>query len=157
MACVKNLPLTAFITIRERNKVLARKTRVKKKAEMETLRQRVTDLEQENRRLKCIVSQKLPLMIRSKLLEGGDNASDGPPHHSITSLMSKHGNTLLNVADRLMKTDRCFCITNPLIQGNPIVHVSPAFIELTGYSLEEIVGKNCNFLQGEGTNKDDVR
>jgi PAS domain S-box-containing protein len=31
----------------------------------------------------------------------------------------------------------------------PIVYVSPSFEALTGYSAEEVIGKNCRFLQGE--------
>jgi PAS domain S-box-containing protein len=33
----------------------------------------------------------------------------------------------------------------------PIVLANHAFLELTGYSAEDIVGKNCRFLQGQGT------
>jgi PAS domain S-box-containing protein len=31
----------------------------------------------------------------------------------------------------------------------PLVYVNPAFEVMTGYSLEEVVGRNCRFLQGE--------
>jgi PAS domain S-box-containing protein len=31
---------------------------------------------------------------------------------------------------------------------NPVTYVNPAFEVTTGYSLEEVVGKNCRFLQG---------
>ncbi len=34
---------------------------------------------------------------------------------------------------------------------NPIVLVNPAFTELTGYAADEVVGRNCRFLQGRGT------
>lgn len=30
----------------------------------------------------------------------------------------------------------------------PLIYVNPAFEVMTGYSLEEVVGKNCRFLQG---------
>ena len=29
----------------------------------------------------------------------------------------------------------------------PIVYASPTFLELTGYSLDEVLGRNCRFLQ----------
>lgn len=32
---------------------------------------------------------------------------------------------------------------------NPIVYTNPAFREITGYTEEEIVGRDCRFLQGE--------
>jgi PAS domain S-box-containing protein len=33
----------------------------------------------------------------------------------------------------------------------PIVLVNKAFLDLTGYQAEEVIGRNCRFLQGEGT------
>ncbi len=35
----------------------------------------------------------------------------------------------------------------------PLVYVNPAFEVMTGYSLEDIEGKNCRFLQGEEHNQ----
>lgn len=42
-------------------------------------------------------------------------------------------------------------VTDPALPDNPIVFCNVAFQELTGYSREEIVGKNCRFLQGPDT------
>lgn len=47
-------------------------------------------------------------------------------------------------------------ITDPRQPDNPIVFVNEAFAKLTGYSREETLGRNCRFLQGPGTNLDDV-
>jgi PAS domain S-box-containing protein len=40
-------------------------------------------------------------------------------------------------------------ITDPNLPDNPIVYVNPAFVKTTGYSMEEAIGRNCRFLQGE--------
>lgn len=50
-----------------------------------------------------------------------------------------------------------FCITDPHLDDNPVIYISQGFSKLTGYKFEDIVGKNCRFLQGPGTSKDDVR
>ena len=42
-------------------------------------------------------------------------------------------------------------ISNPRLPDNPIIDCNDAFIALTGYAREEIVGRNCRFLHGEGT------
>ncbi len=36
----------------------------------------------------------------------------------------------------------------------PVSYINPAFIKITGYAPEEVIGKNCRFLQGGGTNSD---
>ncbi len=42
-------------------------------------------------------------------------------------------------------------VTNPRTIDNPIVFVNDAFCRLTGYVREEILGRNCRFLQGPST------
>jgi diguanylate cyclase (GGDEF)-like protein/PAS domain S-box-containing protein len=37
----------------------------------------------------------------------------------------------------------------------PLIFVNPAFEKMTGYSLEEVNGKNCRFLQGSLTDQED--
>eukprot|EP01036_Dinobryon_divergens_P028715 gene28715-37707_t len=46
-----------------------------------------------------------------------------------------------------------FCLTDPSLPDNPIVYVSEGFCKLTGYRREQVVGRNCRFLQGEGTDQ----
>lgn len=48
-------------------------------------------------------------------------------------------------------------ITNPRRPDNPIVFVNDAFCRLTGYAREEILGRNCRFLQGPETDPETVR
>lgn len=43
------------------------------------------------------------------------------------------------------------CISDPHQPDCPIVYCNEAFVELTGYPMEEIIGRNCRFLQGRGT------
>lgn len=47
-------------------------------------------------------------------------------------------------------------ITDPALPDNPIVFCNEAFQRLTGYAREEIVGRNCRFLQGPETDRDTV-
>ena len=40
-------------------------------------------------------------------------------------------------------------ITDPKAPDNPIVYVNPAFEKISGYTAEEVRGRNCRFLQGD--------
>lgn len=42
-------------------------------------------------------------------------------------------------------------ISNPRLSDNPIVACNAAFCALTGYPVEEVVGRNCRFLSGPAT------
>ena len=45
-------------------------------------------------------------------------------------------------------------ISNPRLPDNPIVECNAAFEALTGYERDEIIGRNCRFLRGPGTEPD---
>lgn len=42
-------------------------------------------------------------------------------------------------------------VSDPTLPDNPIVLANTAFLQLTGYSAEEVLGRNCRFLQGRET------
>lgn len=42
-------------------------------------------------------------------------------------------------------------VTDARHEDNPIVLANQAFLNLTGYTSAEVLGRNCRFLQGEGT------
>ncbi|PSP90837.1 hypothetical protein BRC90_00225 [Halobacteriales archaeon QS_4_69_34] len=42
-------------------------------------------------------------------------------------------------------------ISDPALPDNPMVYVNDAFEELTGYPRSASIGRNCRFLQGEGS------
>ncbi|RZK98030.1 MAG: PAS domain-containing protein, partial [Methylobacterium sp.] len=50
-------------------------------------------------------------------------------------------------------TRMAMIITDPRQADNPIVFVNDAFLRMTGYARDEIMGRNCRFLQGAGTDR----
>ena len=47
-------------------------------------------------------------------------------------------------------------ITNPNQNDNPIVFANKAFCNKFGYSLDEIINKNCRFLHKDDTNQQEI-
>lgn len=55
------------------------------------------------------------------------------------------------LSGRIGIADDGVVITDPRRPDNPIVYANPGFVRLTGYAMEEVMGRNCRFLQGEAT------
>ena len=57
----------------------------------------------------------------------------------------------------MAQTRMAICLADPHQEDMPIVFANRAFTELTGYEEDEIVGRNCRFLQGIDTAEEPVR
>ena len=51
----------------------------------------------------------------------------------------------------------CFVLTDPAKADNPIVYASDGFVKVTGYSRNEIIPRNCRFLQTRHTDASAVK
>nr|AML76670.1 putative LOV domain-containing protein [Anemia tomentosa] len=58
-----------------------------------------------------------------------------------------------SLTEALRKAQFNFVLTDPTLPDHPIVYASDGFLQMTGYSLEEVLGRNCRFLQGRGTDR----
>jgi PAS domain S-box-containing protein len=54
-------------------------------------------------------------------------------------------------AAAIRATRMAMIITDPRREDNPIVFANDAFLRLSGYAREEVIGYNCRFLQGPET------
>ena len=70
-----------------------------------------------------------------------------------------HGHGDVAKADLLTDNEReqSVVITDPSLPGNPIIFVSDEFEKQTGYPPEEVLGRNCRFLQGPDTDPDSIQ
>nr|AML79465.1 putative LOV domain-containing protein [Peltoboykinia watanabei] len=59
----------------------------------------------------------------------------------------------IDLATTLERIEKNFVITDPRIHDNPIIFASDSFLELTEFTREEILGRNCRFLQGPETDQ----
>ncbi|CDX38850.1 Signal transduction histidine kinase [Mesorhizobium sp. ORS 3359] len=70
--------------------------------------------------------------------------------HMTDSLHVEHGKGD-PFAAAIRATRMSMLITDPRKPDNPIVFVNDSFLRLTGYAREEVMGRNCRFLQGPET------
>lgn len=154
---------------RERNREHAKRSRLRKKFLLESLQEQIEGLQGEIRTLKDIVKRELPAKAAELLKDLGDHDeyvgdADDPSRPSkgaYTPLPMPSGfgpvKTLMEPDYRLMSalsgSQQNFAISDPSLPDNPIVYVSQGFLDLTGYSLDQVLGRNCRFLQGPGTDQ----
>jgi PAS domain S-box-containing protein len=61
---------------------------------------------------------------------------------------SKRAQEELRLLDRAVTAStNSITVTDPNQPDNPLVYVNPAFERTTGYAAEEVLGRNCRFLQ----------
>lgn len=70
------------------------------------------------------------------------NTPDSDAFNFIQSELALHINTLES-------TSCGISISDARQHDMPLIYVNSAFLQMSGYSVEEIAGKNCRFLQGE--------
>ncbi|MBE9093702.1 PAS domain-containing sensor histidine kinase [Tychonema sp. LEGE 07203] len=70
----------------------------------------------------------------------------------------KRAEEMLWLYDRAMAaTSTGIVISDATNPEHPIIYCNPAFESMTGYRRQEIIGKNCRFLQGNDTDSDALK
>ena len=93
------------------------------------------------------------------MLTGSPEPLDRPGmHHWRESTITKPGlDDRGNVFFAAVEMTRMpMILTDPNLPDGPIVFANKAFLDLTGYEEREIVGRNCRFLQGSGSDRETV-
>ena len=72
-------------------------------------------------------------------------------------LDSRRASAQLELKDRaLAATFEGITIADAGLPDNPLIYANAGFERLTGYSVSEVLGRNCRFLQGPGTDLEAV-
>jgi len=143
---------------RQRNREHAKRSRVRKKFMLESLQEQVKQLQKENVELRMIVQQKIPQHAQEIIHECcSKNAlfsdptetgeENGEKKTEETSLVKAD----FSLMESLTSGQQNFVLSDPRLPDNPIVYASPGFYQLTGYTQDQVLGRNCRFLQGPAT------
>jgi PAS domain S-box-containing protein len=83
---------------------------------------------------------------------------DQPVEASVAARLQERG-----LADQLALKDRALAvaaegitIADARLPDRPLIYVNEGFERVTGYAVAEVLGKNCRFLQGPGTDPEAV-
>ncbi|MDB5412590.1 MAG: Blue-light-activated histidine kinase [Rubritepida sp.] len=75
------------------------------------------------------------------------------PAAAVPSVMPDRRELALVAVER---TRMPMVVIDPRQPDSPVIMANQAFLDLTGYTSEEVLGRNCRFLQGPGTNPADI-
>ena len=142
---------------RQRNREHAKRSRVRKKFMLESLQEQVLSLQGENQHLRTIIQDKIPEHAQKIIAEccsssplfADDAASEIPGRKKQETALVRSD---FNLMECLASGQQNFVLSDPRLPDNPIVFATPGFYKLTGYTQEQVLGRNCRFLQGPGTN-----
>jgi PAS domain S-box-containing protein len=144
---------------RERNREHAKRSRLRKKFLLESLQEQIHGLQEQLDKFKKTIRDEIPAPKAETLIDaicGHENQYTPLPMPSGFGPVK----TLMEPDFRLMSalsgSQQNFAISDPTLPDNPIVYVSQGFLDLTGYNLDQVLGRNCRFLQGPGTDQSAV-
>ena len=86
--------------------------------------------------------------------ESGDDPDDGSDDDSGEELPPMPDGV---DGEAIRRLPFALLITDAALPDDPIVFVNRAFLDQTGYRVDEVIGRNCRFLQGEHTDPESVR
>ena len=147
---------------RQRNREHAKRSRIRKKFMLESMQEQVRTLQRENHRLRLLVQEHIPekameiiaeCCSKNPLFEDESNPKESKPQAEEKGSLVRTDFSLIR---SLTSGQRCFVLSDPTLPDNPVVFATPDFYKLTGYTSKEVLGRNCRFLQGPGTDKKSV-
>ncbi|KAL3530663.1 hypothetical protein ACH5RR_009985 [Cinchona calisaya] len=112
-----------------------------------------------NRRSSTTADEEFEARVTMDDNEDDDDsdADESRPESLDDKVRKKEMRKGIDLATTLERIEKNFVITDPRLPDNPIIFASDSFLELTEYSREEILGRNCRFLQGPETDPVTVR
>ncbi len=84
--------------------------------------------------------------------DGRRHASDG--RNGVPAEIGQGGRDMFFAAVQMSRMP--MCLTDPHQPDNPIIFCNRAFETLTGYTQEEVLGRNCRFMQGKATDREAI-
>ena len=113
----------------------------------------------------AIASEAVEAGVSAYIPKGGAEAQErlreAIETHAVSHISGTNDDLPAPTADTIVRSvDEApvgITISDPSLPDNPMVYVNDAYEELTGYVAEDVLGRNCRFLQGPDTDEEPVR
>jgi PAS domain-containing protein len=116
---------------------------------LEALQHDVKDLQSENQRLRLFIQQHIPgqaLQIINDCCGPNHELQIGTNNEVDESDVTPLAKTDMVLVQTLTRSQQNFILTDPTLPDNPIVFASHGFLELTGYTREEVSSREDGYL-----------
>ena len=115
--------------------------------------ERVKDRSTREERLDFLFCESSPMNVKDIVTQ----AASSVDNEELQFLLSS-GKWLANLFSAVENLNFCVSLATARAErpGFPLIYVNKAFEHTTGYKRQDIVGKNCRFLQSEWTEKDQI-
>jgi len=133
---------------RERNRLLAKETRKRNKETIHDLQEELRCLQKENAALheNYCKTQWLPLPVELLLAQDVTIPASISPLIEQMCTSASAGTEQPDQSINVSQEDKSYCILSSRSKHFPIVHVSEAFLALSGFSRIEVIGQHGLFL-----------
>ena len=126
---------------------------------LESLQEQVRGLQRENEGLRMLIQQKIPQHAQKIMSEccaqnplfNDEADGEGGTGSDVKKAPTELVRSDFSLIESLTSGQQNFVLSDPRLPDNPIVYASEGFYELSGYTREQVLGRNCRFLQGPGT------
>jgi phototropin len=94
-----------------------------------------------------IVEDVVTAVQEAETGQEGDKEQDKPADKKIGAAPKAFPRVAIDLATTVERIQQAFVISDPNLPDCPIVFASDAFLQMTGFSRYEVLGRNCRFLQ----------
>uniref|UniRef100_A0ACD5XQ38 Uncharacterized protein n=1 Tax=Avena sativa TaxID=4498 RepID=A0ACD5XQ38_AVESA len=94
-----------------------------------------------------------PQGVSARSSGGGGSARSSSDDKAVAGAIPRVSEELRAALSAFQQT---FVVSDASRPGHPIMYASAGFFNMTGYTSKEVVGRNCRFLQGSGTDPAEI-
>lgn len=101
-------------------------------------------------------STDMGVSIAVEMAERASGSSAGSPWRQSAEFLNERLQPHDPILVAFNDCDTAMVVCDPTLPDNPLIYVNSAFEKLTGFKAAEVLGRNCRFMQGPLTDRNDL-